>query len=38
PSVIMGDNHTISHMSKSPIMAIPFKTDNGSFTIEFCIE
>jgi chemotaxis protein CheX len=38
PTVIMGDNHSISHMSKSPIMAIPFETDAGSFTIEFCFE
>lgn len=38
PSVIMGDNHTISHMAKSPIMAIPFSTDFGDFTIEFCFE
>lgn len=38
PSVIMGDNHTISHMAKSPIMAIPFITSSGNFTIEFCFE
>lgn len=38
PSVIMGDNHTISHVSKSPIMAIPFETEFGKFTIEFCFE
>ncbi len=38
PSVIMGDGHTISHMAKTPIMAIPFETDHGGFTIEFCFE
>ncbi|KAB1437217.1 chemotaxis protein CheX [Pseudodesulfovibrio senegalensis] len=38
PTVIMGDNHTISHQAKSPIMAIPFSTDHGEFTIEFCFE
>lgn len=38
PSVIMGDNHMISHMAKTPIMAIPFSTDNGNFTIEFCFD
>ncbi|GAB7023850.1 chemotaxis protein CheX [Salidesulfovibrio brasiliensis] len=38
PSVIMGDNHTISHVAKNPIMAIPFSTDHGGFTIEFCFE
>ena len=38
PSVIMGKNHTITHMTTSPIIAIPFSTDNGDFTIEVCIE
>lgn len=38
PSVIMGDNHTISHVTKSPIMAIPFSTPQGEFTVEFCFE
>lgn len=38
PTVVMGDGHTISHMAKSPIMAIPFTTPNGEFTIEFCFE
>ncbi len=38
PTVIMGDNHTISHMAKTPIMAIPFITEYGNFTIEFCFE
>ena len=38
PTVIMGKNHSISHMTTSPIIAIPFSTDNGDFTIEVCIE
>lgn len=38
PSVIMGDGHTISHVTKSPIMAIPFLTNHGEFTVEFCFE
>lgn len=38
PTVIMGDNHSITHIAKSPIMAIPFETDAGNFTIEFCFE
>ncbi len=38
PTVIMGDGHTISHVSKSPIMAIPFTTEHGDFTVEFCID
>ncbi|CCO22622.1 chemotaxis protein CheX [Maridesulfovibrio hydrothermalis] len=38
PSVIMGDNHTIAHIATTPVMAIPFTTDAGEFTIEFCFE
>jgi len=38
PSVIMGKNHTLTHMTTSPVIAIPFTTDNGDFTIEVCIE
>lgn len=38
PTVIMGKNHSISHISSSPIIAIPFGTDNGDFTIEVCFE
>ncbi len=38
PTVIMGKNHTITHMTKQPIIAIPFDTDNGEFTIEVCLE
>lgn len=38
PSVIMGDNHTITHMTAGPPMAIPFTCESGSFTLEFCFE
>ena len=38
PTVITGKNHAISHITKQPIIAIPFETDNGHFTIEVCIE
>ena len=38
PSVVMGKNHTISHVTTHPVVAIPFDTDNGSFTIEVCFE
>ncbi|MFH1146254.1 MAG: chemotaxis protein CheX, partial [Pseudomonadota bacterium] len=34
PTVIMGKNHTLVHMSDSPVLAIPFTTDSGDFTIE----
>lgn len=38
PTVISGKNHTITHITKQPIVAVPFETDNGGFTIEICIE
>ncbi len=38
PSVIMGRNHEISHMTAASVMAIPFSTDKGEFTIEVCFE
>ena len=38
PSVISGKNHTLETMTKGPRIAIPFKTDAGSFTIIVCLE
>jgi chemotaxis protein CheX len=38
PIVIMGKNHTISHMTKDKIIALPFMTDKGEFTIEVSFE
>ncbi len=38
PTVIMGKKHTISHMTHYPVIAIPFNTDQGGFTIEVCLE
>jgi chemotaxis protein CheX len=38
PTVIMGKNHTINHVTKSPVVAVPFITNNGAFTIEVCLE
>ncbi len=38
PTIIFGDNHTISHQTKAPVMAVPFKCDGGEFTVEFCFE
>jgi chemotaxis protein CheX len=36
PTIIFGDNHTISHVNKGPVVAIPFTTPDGEFTLEFC--
>ncbi|MBU0995025.1 MAG: chemotaxis protein CheX [Proteobacteria bacterium] len=38
PTIITGKNHEIRHMSNSPIIAIPFRTEDGRFMIEICIE
>jgi chemotaxis protein CheX len=38
PTVVMGKNHSISHITRHPIVAIPFVTDEGDFTIEVCFE
>ena len=38
PTVIMGKGHSITHITSQPIIAIPFDTDNGEFTIEVCLE
>jgi chemotaxis protein CheX len=38
PSVIMGKNHSVHHITSEPIMAITFSTDHGEFTVEFCFQ
>lgn len=38
PSVIIGRNHSVTHFTNGPKIAIPFNTDNGDFTIEVCFE
>jgi chemotaxis protein CheX len=38
PTVIMGKNHSVYHISSEPIIAIPFTTDFGDFTVEFCFQ
>jgi chemotaxis protein CheX len=38
PTVIAGKNHSITHITTHSVIAIPFHTDNGKFTIEVCLE
>ena len=38
PSVSTGKNHKIEYTSKGPKIAIPFTTDDGTFTIVVCLE
>lgn len=38
PSVVRGKGHIIRHMTKQPVIALPFNTPDGPFTIEVCFE
>ena len=38
PSIISGHNHEVRHVTKGPILSIPFTTDAGSFTVEVCFK
>jgi len=38
PTIITGEKHRITHMSKSPVMCIPFTMPQGSLSVEFCFE
>jgi chemotaxis protein CheX len=38
PTVVMGKNHSLSHFTKYPVVAIPFSTEHGEFTIEVSFE
>ena len=38
PTVITGENHTLISIARGPKFAIPFKTQDGNFTIEVCFD
>ncbi|MBI9087750.1 MAG: chemotaxis protein CheX [Desulfobacterium sp.] len=38
PTVVTGKNHSISHYTDGPRIAIPFFVGEGRFTIEVCFE
>lgn len=38
PSVIMGENHSISYRAQALAIAIPFSCQAGKFTLEFCFD
>lgn len=37
PSVVTGKDHSLSAMTKGPIMVIPFESNMGSFFVEICL-
>ncbi len=36
PSVILGSSHLVHHANTAQVVAVPFKTEAGEFTVEFC--
>jgi chemotaxis protein CheX len=38
PSVISGVGHEVKHITKGPILSIPFSTSGGNFTVEVCFK
>lgn len=36
--VLMEEGHTVNHIEGLPVIAVPYKTEKGEFTIEFCFE
>lgn len=38
PTIVMGDNHRIEHMTSCTIIVIPFTTPHGNFWVEFSFE
>ena len=38
PTIVVGDKHRITHLTKAPVMCIPFAMPEGAFTVEFCLE
>lgn len=38
PSVISGPGHEVKHITKGPILSIPFTTQVGNFIVEVCFK
>ena len=38
PSIISGHNHEVRHVTKGPILSIPFSTTAGGFAVEVCFK
>ena len=36
PTVIVGENHTIPHCASAPVVVLPFSTEEGEITVEYC--
>lgn len=38
PSVVSGPGHEVKHISRGPILSIPFSTKAGNFIVEVCFK
>jgi chemotaxis protein CheX len=38
PVVVSGEEHEVKHISKGPILSIPFSTQAGNFVVEVCFK
>jgi chemotaxis protein CheX len=38
PSVISGPGHEVKHITRGPVLSIPFSTKAGAFTVEVCFK
>jgi chemotaxis protein CheX len=38
PSIVSGPSHEVRHVTKGPIVSIPFSTAAGGFTVEICFK
>jgi chemotaxis protein CheX len=34
PTIVSGENHSLTHIMKGPFLAVPFETDHGTFVVE----
>jgi len=37
PKVVLGEGHSISHMTSSPVISLPIKAGSGACHLEFCM-
>jgi chemotaxis protein CheX len=38
PTVVSGQGHEVKHITKGPILSIPFSTESGNFIVEVCFK
>ncbi|MDR1397627.1 MAG: chemotaxis protein CheX [Desulfarculales bacterium] len=38
PTVITGPGHVVKHITNNPVIAIPFRTERGTFALEISLE